>query len=111
MKTLEKTVMGMVLQTNETELFCIRTSLYNIWTDYYDIGQYYCTVRMPKECWQVFMAVKPCNVAYKRKGYMWLQIPINEVHMINRGCSIYGKHIEQYFPKSKYLFIENNEVV
>lgn len=89
----------------EKRYYSIRTSQFDVVTDYYTVGQYYLVARLPKECWQVFEVAKSNEaIAYRRNGYMWLQFHTEAVHCVNHCSTILGMQINRRFPKKETLY-------
>lgn len=88
------------------QIYQIRTSQFEVTTDHYEVSQYYLTVRMPKDCWQVFEVAKSHEaIAYRHHGYMWIQFWTNSVHCVNHLLGHYTEaKIRKYFPNTEVLY-------
>lgn len=83
----------------------IRINQYDIYSTHVEVGRYYVTARMPKDCNAAFM-LNNCAI-YRRKGFVWVQIPVENVHSLNL-CSSKTCSIRQYWPKEIKLYEEGS---
>ena len=92
----------------KTKDFCylLRVDVYEVTTDYIDVGNCYTWARMPKDCFAGFILAKQHGiVAYRRGGHIWLQIRNEYLHKINHCYSAcHSWEVERYFPKRETIY-------
>lgn len=87
-------------------MYNVRINNFDVVTDFIEVGKFYVCMRMPKDCWVAFeMAKQKGIVAYRRKGYMWIQAVTEHVTKITHlySCNPHFS-VSTYFPKRKELY-------
>ena len=92
-------------------MYNVRVNNFGVVTDFIEVGKFYICMRMPKDCWTAFeMAKQKGIIAYRRKGYMWIQAYTEHVTKITHLYSVEPKFsVSTYFPKRNELYTSDKK--